>query len=52
MDKVTNIKYKVKKVVNKRKFQDEIDELRFELASTQIPKKRYEIKELLEELEK
>ena len=52
MSKVTNLKYKIKKVVNKSKFRDEIDELRFELASTQIHKRRYEIKELLEELEK
>lgn len=52
MEKLINVKYKVKKIINKKKFQDEIDELRFELASTQIPEKRYEIKELLKELEK
>lgn len=52
MEKLTNVKYKVKKIINKKKFQDEIDELRFELASTQIPERRYEIKELLKELEK
>lgn len=52
MEKLTNVKYKVKKIINKKKFQDEIDELIFELASTQIPKRRLEIKELLEELEK
>lgn len=52
MEKLTNVKYKVKKIINKKKFQDKIDELRFELASTQIPERRYEIKELLKELEK
>lgn len=52
MEKLTNVKYKAKKIINKKKFQDEIDELRFELASTQIPERRYEIKELLKELEK
>ena len=52
MEKLTNVKYKVKKIVNKKKFQDDVDELRFELASTQISQRRLEIKELLEELEK
>ena len=52
MEKLTNVKYKVKKIINKKKFQDNVDELRFELASTQIPKRRLEIKELLEVLEK
>lgn len=52
MEKLTNAKYKIKKIVNKKKFQDDVDELRFELASTQIPQRRVEIKKLLEELEK
>lgn len=51
MDKVTNLKYKVKKVINKSKFQDEIDELRFELASTQDDVRRAELREAIEDLE-
>lgn len=48
-----DIKLDVRKLVNKfNKFQDEIDELRWELASTQIPERASEIRNKIEKREK
>lgn len=50
---VKNIKLDMKKLSNRfNKLQDEIDELRWELASTQIAEKRLELREEIEKLEK
>ena len=50
---VKDIKLDMRKLVNRfNKFQDEIDELRWELASTRIPERAHELREVIEKREK
>lgn len=50
---VKDIKLDIRRLKNRfNKVQDEIDELRWELASTQIPKRAHELREEIEKREK